>query len=85
MRDSPEICARCAWLKTEGYPEQFKQGQGYCLGHGNDSPSRPPFANWNDGACVLFIAAKAMAPRERWIEKRQAEERDKELQLETKG
>jgi hypothetical protein len=44
MRDGVELCARFDQLKTDGYPEQFKQGKGYCLGHEDDSPSCGPFA-----------------------------------------
>lgn len=84
MRDV-EICARCDRLKTNGYPEQFKQGQGYCLGHEDHSPSRGPFAAWNDRACVLFIRARGMALRERWIERRQVKQEQSQAQTKTKG
>jgi hypothetical protein len=80
-----EICARCERLKTEGYPDKLKQGHGYCQGHQNDSPSHGPFAAWNDRACVLFIRAKDMVLRQRWIERRQAKQEQLQIQTAMKG
>jgi hypothetical protein len=85
MGDDVEICARCDRLKTEGYPEKLKQGQGYCRGHGDDSPSHGPFAAWNDPACVLFIRALDMALRERWVERCQAKQEKLQVQTAMKG
>ena len=83
--DDVEICARCDRLKTEGRPEKLKQGQGYYRGQGDDSPSHGPFAAWNDRVCVLFIRAKEIALRERWVERRQAKQEHLQVQTAVKG
>lgn len=74
MREEVEICARCDRLDVKSHPEQLKQGSGYCMGHGDGSPSRGPLEAWDSRACVLFMPARPMAPRERWIEKHQAKQ-----------
>lgn len=84
MLEEIEICARCDRLDVKSHPDQVKQGRGYCLIHGPGSPSRPPFSAWNDRACVLFIPARPMAPRERWIEKWQVKQQN-EVETTTKG
>lgn len=84
MSDGTDLCARCDRLDLVTDLAQVKMGRGRCLGHEGGSPSRPAFAAWNDQACVLFIPARQMAARERWVEKWQAKQQN-EVETEAKG